>query len=78
MNEHGVDVTLFDYVEHALSAGGDAAAAAYVELQVQGTRLWGVGVDSDISAASLKAIVSAVNRGLRSRAAQPTLAAASA
>lgn len=79
MNEHGVDVTLYDYVEHALSAGGDAAAAAYVELQVQGMRLWGVGVDSDISAASLKAIVSAVNRGLRTAvAAEPTMAGASA
>jgi len=64
---HGFDVTLYDYVEHALSSGGDAQAAAYVELQVDGERLWGVGIDSDISTASLKAIVSGVNRAIRTR-----------
>ena len=53
----GFDVKLCDYVEHALSAGGDAQAASYVELQVDGGRLWGVGIDAD-STASLKAIVS--------------------
>ena len=63
----GFDVTLYDYVEHALSAGGDAQAAAYVELQVDGERLWGVGIDGDISTASLKAIVSGVNRAIRIR-----------
>jgi len=63
----GFDVTLYDYVEHALSAGGDAQAAAYVELQVDGERLWGVGMDGDISTASLKAIVSGVNRAIRTR-----------
>ncbi|MBN9181306.1 MAG: 2-isopropylmalate synthase, partial [Microbacterium sp.] len=63
----GFEVTLYDYVEHALSAGGDAQAAAYVELQVDGERLWGVGIDGDISTASLKAIVSGVNRSIRTR-----------
>lgn len=63
----GFDVSLYDYVEHALSAGGDAQAAAYIELQVDGERLWGVGIDSDISTASLKAIVSGVNRAIRTR-----------
>ncbi|MGQ2913853.1 2-isopropylmalate synthase [Microbacterium aurantiacum] len=63
----GFDVTLYDYVEHALSSGGDAQAAAYVELQVDGERLWGVGIDNDISTASLKAIVSGVNRAIRTR-----------
>ncbi|MFT4281242.1 2-isopropylmalate synthase [Microbacterium sp.] len=63
----GFDITLYDYVEHTLSAGGDAQAAAYVELQVDGERLWGVGIDGDISTASLKAIVSAVNRAIRTR-----------
>jgi 2-isopropylmalate synthase len=63
----GFEVTLYDYVEHALSAGGDAQAAAYIELQVDGERLWGVGIDSDISTASLKAIVSGVNRAIRTR-----------
>ncbi len=65
MAEQGIDVTLYDYVEHALSAGGDALAASYVELQVNGKRLWGVGIDADISTASLKAVVSAVNRAVR-------------
>ena len=61
-------IRLFDYVEHALSASGDALAAAYVELEVDGQTLWGVGIDGDISTASLKAIVSAVNRSVRARA----------
>lgn len=65
MLEEGINVELFDYVEHTLSAGGDALAAAYVELNVNGTRLWGVGIDSDISTASLKAVVSAINRAVR-------------
>ena len=71
----GFDVTLYDYVEHALSAGGDAQAAAYVELQVDGERLWGVGIDGDISTASLKAIVSGVNRAIRTRERSGALAA---
>ncbi|CAD5999742.1 2-isopropylmalate synthase [Agreia sp. COWG] len=65
LSEQGVEVKLYDYVEHALSASGDALAAAYVELQVNGMRLWGVGIDADISTASLKAVVSAVNRAIR-------------
>ncbi len=65
MRGRGHDVTLYDYTEHTLSASGDAEAAAYVELQVDGQRLWGVGVDGDIATASLKAIVSAVNRSVR-------------
>lgn len=65
LSGHQVQVRLFDYVEHALSASGDALAAAYVELEVNGRTLWGVGIDADISTASLKAIVSAVNRALR-------------
>jgi 2-isopropylmalate synthase len=63
--DQGVEIRLFDYVEHTLSASGDALAAAYVELEVNGKTLWGVGIDGDISTASLKAIVSAVNRALR-------------
>jgi 2-isopropylmalate synthase len=74
MAEQGIDVKLFDYVEHALSASGDALAAAYVELSVNGTRLWGVGIDADISTASLKAVVSAVNRAVRATAGDRSLA----
>jgi 2-isopropylmalate synthase len=61
----GIEVKLYDYVEHALSASGDALAASYVELEVNGRRLWGVGIDGDSSTASLKAIVSSVNRAIR-------------
>jgi 2-isopropylmalate synthase len=58
-----VDVRVLDYAEHAMSAGGDARAAAYVECVVDDQVLWGVGVDPNIVTASLKAVVSAVNRG---------------
>jgi len=61
----GVSVRLLDYVEHTLSAGGDAQAAAYIELEVENQHLWGVGIDGDIANASLKALISAVNRSLR-------------
>ena len=65
LDKQGVGVRLLDYVEHTLSEGGDAQAAAYVELEVNGHTLWGVGIDGDISTASLKAVISAVNRALR-------------
>jgi len=70
----GIDIQLFDYVEHTMAQGGDAHAAAYVELEVNGRTLWGVGIDPDISTASLKAIVSGVNRALRMEQDQPVLA----
>ncbi|MCW2865852.1 MAG: leuA 2, partial [Marmoricola sp.] len=56
------DVRVLDYAEHALSSGGDAIAAAYVECAVGEQVLWGVGLDANIVTASLKAVVSAVNR----------------
>ncbi|MBX3093941.1 MAG: 2-isopropylmalate synthase [Cryobacterium sp.] len=72
----GVDVQVYDYVEHAMGTGGDAIAAAYVECQVGDRRLWGVGIDADISTASLKAVVSAVNRAVREQAGDRELATA--
>ena len=63
-----VDVRVLDYAEHALSAGGDAKAAAYVESAVGERVLWGVGLDASIVIASLKAVVSAVNRFEREKA----------
>jgi 2-isopropylmalate synthase len=74
MAEQGHEIKLYDYVEHTLSEGGDALAAAYVELQVGDKRLWGVGIDGDISTASLKAVVSAVNRAVRTEQEQLVLA----
>ncbi|WP_184886686.1 2-isopropylmalate synthase [Actinomadura livida] len=69
----GVDVRVLDYAEHAMSAGGDARAAAYVECDVRfgdgsGTSVWGVGIDGNIVTASLKAMLSAVNRVARPQA----------
>jgi 2-isopropylmalate synthase len=75
LGEQGVDVELYDYVEHTLSASGDALAASYVELNVNGRTLWGVGIDADSSTASLRAIVSAVNRAVRLESGDRELAA---
>jgi 2-isopropylmalate synthase len=61
----GIDVRVLDYHEHAMSAGGDARAAAYLECAVGSTVLWGVGIDANIVTASLKAVISAVNRAHR-------------
>ncbi len=65
MQAHGVDVQVADYYEHAMSAGGDANAAAYLECTVNGGTYWGVGIDPSTTTASLKAVISAVNRALR-------------
>lgn len=65
ISQVGIQVRVLDYAEHALSEGGDANAAAYVECAVGDDVLWGVGIDPSITTASLKAIVSAVNRAER-------------
>ena len=62
------DVRVLDYAEHAMSAGGDAQAAAYLECAIAGQVFWGVGIDPNIVTASLKAVVSAVNRSTRGHA----------
>ena len=62
---YGVDVRVLDYLEHALSAGGDANAAAYLECAIEGEVFWGVGIDPNTTTASLKAIISAINRAIR-------------
>jgi len=66
LSKQGVSVKVNDYLEHTLSASGDALAAAYTELVVDGKVLWGVGIDGDIAIASIKALISAVNRAVRS------------
>lgn len=65
LGAQGVETKLLDYVEHTMSAGGDAQAASYIELDVAGKTLWGVGIDSDIATSSLKAVISGVNRAIR-------------
>jgi len=66
LGAQGVETRLLDYIEHTMSAGGDAQAASYIELDVAGKTLWGVGIDSDIATSSLKAVISGVNRAIRS------------
>ena len=65
LQNYGVDVRVLDFHEHALSAGGDASAAAYLECAIGGDVYWGVGVDPNTTTASLKAVVSAINRAIR-------------
>ncbi len=61
----GIETTLVDFQEHAVGGGVDATAAAYVEIELPDqTTVWGVGLDESISTASMKALVSAINRGL--------------
>ncbi|SDS60022.1 2-isopropylmalate synthase [Brevibacterium siliguriense] len=62
-----VDVRLQDYSEHAIGSGADTNAAAYVELAVEDRVVWGAGLHPNITKASLKAVVSAVNRAARDR-----------
>jgi len=64
--ESGVSFDVADYREHAMGHGANAAAVAYVELRLaDGTSLFGVGIDKNIVVASLKAVVSGVNRALK-------------
>jgi 2-isopropylmalate synthase len=65
LQNYGVDVRVLDYFEHALAAGGDASAAAYLECAIDGDVFWGVGIDPNTTTASLKAVVSAINRAIR-------------
>jgi 2-isopropylmalate synthase len=62
----GFDVSVLDYSEHAMSSGEEAQAAAYVEASIGGKTVWGVGIATSITTASLRAVVSAVNRAARS------------
>lgn len=71
LTAEGVDIRVLDYSEHALSEGGTAQAAAYIEAAVGERVLWGVGIDTNTGTASLNAVISAVNRALR----QPAVAA---
>lgn len=65
LEQTGVKVRVLDYAEHAMSEGRDARAASYVECEVNGQVLWGVGIDPSITTSSFKAIISAVNRAMR-------------
>jgi 2-isopropylmalate synthase len=58
----GINARVLDYQEHAMTSGGDAQAAAYVEVEVGERTVWGVGIDANIVSASIKAVTSAINR----------------
>jgi 2-isopropylmalate synthase len=58
----GVTLEVKDYAEHAMTAGSDARAAAYVEcIGPGGKTVWGVGIDEDVATASVRAVLSAAN-----------------
>lgn len=61
----GVDARLLDYQEHTMSEGASAQAASYIECAIDGQVLWGIGIDANTTRASLKAVISAVNRSAR-------------
>ena len=65
LDTQGIKLRVLDYHEHALSSGGDAQAAAYLECSINSRTLFGVGIDPSIVTSSLKAIISAVNRASR-------------
>jgi len=69
----GIAIGVLDYHEHALGGGEDASAAAYVEADVGGEPVWGVGIHSSIVTASLRAVVNAANRGVLSARKQAEL-----
>ena len=60
-----VELSVHDYSEHAVGSGADAAAVAYVEVETAGKRHYGAGKDRSIVTASLRAVVSGVNRAIR-------------
>jgi 2-isopropylmalate synthase len=63
----GTAIRVLDYAEHALTAGRDAEAAAYLEIEVGDKVQWGVGISESIVQASLRGVVSALNRYVRER-----------
>ncbi len=65
LSQDGIDLRVLDYTEHALSSGGNARAAAYVECAVGDRVLWGVGIDANTTMSALKAVISAANRAIR-------------
>ena len=62
----GIEMSVLDYSEHSMQRGSNAAAISYLEMEHPGGRLFGVGINTNIVAASLEAVVSAANRILNS------------
>ena len=61
-NALDLDLRVLDYHEHSKGTGADATAVAYIEMAIDGTELWGCGLHTDITTASMRAIISAINR----------------
>ena len=61
----GISVRVLDYNEHALTSGRDAEAAAYLEIEIGEQVLWGVGISESTTQASLRAVISGVNRVIK-------------
>jgi 2-isopropylmalate synthase len=61
----GLNVRVLDYAEHALTSGRDAEAAAYLEIEVGEQVFWGVGISESIVQASLRGVISGLNRASR-------------
>ena len=66
-NYSGQQLNVVDYSEHAIGEGTDAEAIAYVQLNIDGMRVSGVSFDQDTVSASLKAVISALNRARTAR-----------
>ncbi|MEY8311158.1 2-isopropylmalate synthase [Oscillospiraceae bacterium 42-9] len=67
---HNIGLDHYDFVsysEHAISTGANSKAVSYIQLEHQGETLFGVGVDSNISIASIKGILCAINRNLSAK-----------
>jgi 2-isopropylmalate synthase len=64
----GINVRVLDYAEHALTSGRDAEAAAYLEIEIGDTVLWGAGISESIVGASFRAVMSGLNRYARAHA----------
>lgn len=60
-----LDLRVLDYHEHSKGSGVDATAVAYIEMAIDGKELWGCGMHTDITTASMRAIISAINRAAK-------------
>jgi 2-isopropylmalate synthase len=65
--QFGIAIDIRNYHEHAMAAAADATAAAYIEADIDGDLVWGVGIHPSIVTASLRAVVNAVNRAIALR-----------
>ncbi|KJZ06615.1 MULTISPECIES: 2-isopropylmalate synthase [unclassified Halomonas] len=75
LRSEGHDIEIIDYHEHSRGQGADAEAIAYVEVRVKGEAVFGVGTDESITSASIKGVMSAINRCLSTEEVAPNVTA---